>query len=253
MTNPMDMTGRRVLVVGASSGIGRAAAILLSQLGARVILVARHADKLDLVLRELEGEGHQAEVFDVSRYDAIPEWLRGVSGKAGPLDGAVNCAGKFTMSPLKVIDAKQAEALWKVNVFSHLWLAKGFRQRGVVAAAGGSIVLISSVVGLIGQAGLSMYSASKGAIVSMTRSLAMELAREKIRVNCVAPSNLKTAMTDVSGPMPTPEEYMDIEKEHPLGFGEPGDVANAIVYLLSPAAKWITGTTLVLDGGYTAH
>ena len=252
MINPLDMTGRKVLVVGASSGIGRATSILLSQLGARVILVARNRDRLEAVQHELMGAGHVADVFDVSNYANIPGWMLGLARTHGPFDGVLNCTGKYLLNPLKVLDAAQVETLWRVNVFAGLWLAKGFRQRSV-NNSGGSLVLISSVVGLIGQAGLSAYSASKGAVVSMTRSLAMELAREQIRVNCIAPSNLKTAMTDVTGPAPSAEDLAGIEKDHPLGFGEPGDVANAAAYLLSNAAKWITGTTLVIDGGYTAH
>jgi NAD(P)-dependent dehydrogenase (short-subunit alcohol dehydrogenase family) len=153
---------------------------------------------------------------------------------------------------VNVLDAAHVEALWRVNVFASLWLAKGFRQRGV-SNSGGAIVLVSCAVGLIGQSGLCAYSASKGAIISLTRSLAMELVREKIRVNCVVPGNLKTLMTDVTGPVPIAEDFAAVETNHPLGFGEPIDVAHAVAYLMSPAAKWITGTTLVVDGGYTAH
>jgi NAD(P)-dependent dehydrogenase (short-subunit alcohol dehydrogenase family) len=158
----------------------------------------------------------------------------------------------YALAPLRVIESSQVETLWRLNVFSHLWLAKGYRQNRV-NNAGGSIVLISSAVGLIGQAGLAAYSASKGAVISLMRSIAIEVARENIRVNCIAPGNLKTTMTDTIGAPHSHELLAAIEKEHPLGFGDPDDVAYAAAYLLSPAAKWITGTTLVVDGGYTAH
>ena len=253
MNNQPGTNSDTCLVVGASSGIGKQISLFLGQKGRRVIMVARNQEKLFAAFNEMRGDGHGMEVFDVSFYESIPEWLKKLSSKYGPFSGLVNCTGKFVLSPLKVIDAKQAESVWRVNVFSNLWLAKGFRQRGVVSPGGGSIVFVSSVVGLIGQAGLSVYSASKGAVLSMSRSLAVELAKEKIRVNCIAPSNLKTAMTDVTGPTPSPEEYAAIEKEHPLGFGEPRDVAEAALYLLSPASRWVTGTTLVVDGGYSAH
>lgn len=252
MINPLDMTGRSILVVGASSGIGLAASILLSQLGARVTLVARKRDRLEAARMKLEGKGHLVDVFDVTNYECIPNWMKALAKNFGPFDGLLNCAGKYLFHPVRVLDSVHLEALWPVNVFSCLWLAKGFRQRGV-NNSGGAIVFVSSSVGLVGQPCLSGYSASKGAIVSMTRSLAIELARERIRVNCVAPGSLKTAMTDVIGPAPTPEDLVQVENDHPLGFGEPIDVANAAVYLLSPTSKWITGTTLVVDGGYTAH
>ena len=246
------MTGHTILVAGASSGIGRATSILLSRFGARVILVARSRERLEGTVKELEGPNHVVEVFDLTDYESIPAWLLGLTRTHGPLDGLLNCAAKYSLSPLKMMDSNVVEELWRVNVFANLWLAKGVSQRGV-SKGGGSIVLVSSVVGMIGQAGLSAYSASKGAVISLTRSLAIELAREKIRVNCIVPSNLKTAMTDVTGPGPSAEDLALVEKEHPLGFGEPADIAYAAAYLLSPAAKWITGTTLVVDGGYTAH
>jgi NAD(P)-dependent dehydrogenase (short-subunit alcohol dehydrogenase family) len=253
MHNHHGINGGTFLVVGASSGIGKQISLLLAEAGCRVIMVARNQDKLLAAYQEMLGDENGMEVFDISSYESIPHWIKKLSEKYGAFDGMVNCAGKFVLSPLKVIDPKQAEALWRVNVFSNLWLAKGFRQRGVVGPSGGSIVFVSSVVGLIGQAGLSIYSASKGAILSMSRSLALELAKERIRVNCIAPSNLKTAMTDVVGPIPSPEEYAVIEREHPLGFGEPRDVAEAALYLLSPASRWVSGSTLVVDGGFSAH
>ena len=250
--NPFDLSGRRVMVTGGSSGIGQAVAVILSRLGATVILVARKADRLQKTVTLLEGKGHTVAAYDLSDYQGIPAWLRTVTGTSGPLDGLVHCAGVYALAPLKVLESSQVETLWCLNVYSHLWLVKGFRQNRV-NNDGGSAVLISSAVGIIGQAGLSAYSASKGAIISLMRASAMELAREKIRVNCIAPGNLKTAMIDTIGAPHNPELLATVEKEHPLGFGEPADVAYAAAYLLSPAAKWITGTTLVVDGGYTAH
>lgn len=250
--NPLDFSGKTILLIGASSGIGRTTSILLSRLGARVILVARNRERLESAQKELTGNGHMIDVFDVNNYEGIPGWILKLSRLHGAFDGVFNCAGRYLVSPLRVLEEEQTEALWRVNVFSNLWLAKGFRQRGV-NNAGGSLVLVSSAGGLVGQPVISAYSASKGAIISLTRSLAMELAREKIRVNCLAPGITKTNMAPESGPNLSNENLAAIEKEHPLGFGEPIDVAHAAVYLLSPAAKWITGTTLVVDGGYTAH
>ena len=252
MINPFDMSGRTILVTGASSGIGRATALLLSQLGARVILVARNQTKLEETMALLEGQGHVIENRDLGNYADLATWMRGLASAHGLMDGIVHSAGIEVVAPLKIMDPAQVEQEWRINVMAELWLTKGFRQRGV-NRSGGSIVLISSVAGLIGQTALSAYSASKGAVIAMTRSLAMELARENIRVNGIAPGNLKHEMVHVLGVRLAPENWDEVEKDHPLGFGEPMDIANAAAFLLAPAARWITGTTLVVDGGYTAH
>lgn len=251
MLNPLDMTGRTILVTGASSGIGRETAILLSRLGARVILVARSREKLDQTLTQLEGTGHVAEPFDLSQYEGIPQWMKGVATKHALLDGLVHSAGIQITVPLKALDAKQVEDLWRLNVSASLWLAKGYRQRGV--NRGGSIVYLSSAAGRAGIAALSAYSASKGAVIALTRSLAMELCREGIRVNCIAPALVKTEMYDDFVKGLTPEFLQALERDHPLGFGTPTDIANAIAFLLAPTGRWITGTVMVVDGGRTAH
>ena len=252
MLSPLDMTGRTILVTGASSGIGRATAILLSQLGARVVLVARNPETLARTLLQLEGVGHAVEPFDLSQYEGIPPWMRGVAGKHGLLDGLVHSAGIQMTAPLKALDAAQVENLWRINVLASLWLAKGYRQRGV-NTGGGAIVYLSAAAGLVGSPAISAYSASKGAVIALTRSLAMELAREQIRVNCIAPGLVKSELFEEIARQITPEDLAAKERDQVLGLGSPADVAYAAVFLLSQASRWITGTTLVADGGGTAH
>jgi 3-oxoacyl-[acyl-carrier protein] reductase len=250
--NPFDMSERTILVTGASSGIGRETSLLLSKLNARVILVARNQSKIQETLDCMENSGHVAAPFDLSNYERIPQWLRGITDLHGQIDGLVHSAGVQITAPLNTIEASIVEDLWKINVSASLWLAKGFRQRKV-NNSGGSLVFLSSAAALKGGAALSAYSASKGAIIALTRALAVELSRDKIRVNSIAPGLVKTEMYN-SFAMQVPAEHLaKMESEYLLGFGEAIDPAMAAVFLLSSASRWITGTTLVVDGGLTAQ
>jgi NAD(P)-dependent dehydrogenase (short-subunit alcohol dehydrogenase family) len=246
------LTGQTILVTGASSGIGRETARLISQLGARVVLVARNEERLAETLRSLDGDGHMVEPFDISSADEIPRWLKRISTSSGPLHGLVHSAGIHKLRPLRVLAAKTVEDVMRVNVGAAIGLAKGFCQKSV-CASGGSIVFLSSVAGLAGQAGVAAYAASKGAIVALTRALAVELAGDRIRVNCVAPGVVATEMGQGLLEMLTPEQRAALEAMHLLGLGSARDVSYAIAFLLAETARWITGTVLVADGGYTAH
>jgi NAD(P)-dependent dehydrogenase (short-subunit alcohol dehydrogenase family) len=252
MMNPMDLTGQTILVTGASSGIGRETARLISRLGARVALVGRNEERLAETLRLLEGDGHSAEPFDLFSTDEIPRWLKSISARSGPLHGMVHSAGIHKLRPLRVLNAQIVEDIMRINVAAAISLAKGFCQKGVFVP-GGSIVFLSSVTALTGQAGLAAYAASKGAIVALTRALAVELAGEHIRVNCVAPGVVMTEMGQGLLRMLTSEQGAALEAKHLLGLGSACDVAYAIAFLLAETARWITGTALVVDGGYSAH
>ncbi len=252
MINPMDMTGRVTVVTGASSGIGRAASLLLSQLGARVVLVGRNQDRLSQTLAMLEGSQHSIEVFDLTSTDDIPAWMKLVAQRNGLISGVVHCAGEQLIFPVRMLKSQQVEELLRINVVSAIMLAKSFRQHGV-NDSGGAIVFVSSVMGEVGAPGRSAYCASKGALHSLTKSLAMELAKERIRVNCVAPGTVKTEMLDEAQNLLTDAQIAEIESMQPLGFGTPRDIAHALVFLLAETGRWITGSVLIVDGGYTAH
>src|ERR1035437_5420174 len=191
MINPLDLTGQTILVTGASSGIGRETARLISQLGARVVLVGRNEERLAETLRSLDGGGHRVEPLDLTLVDEIPRWLKNISASSGPLHGLVHSAGIHKLRPLRVLSAKTVEDIMRINVGAAIGLAKGFCQGGV-CAPGGNIVFLSSSAGLTGQAGVAGYAASTGSVISLTRALAVALAGQHIRVNCVAPGVLTT-------------------------------------------------------------
>ncbi|AMV18183.1 SDR family NAD(P)-dependent oxidoreductase [Planctomyces sp. SH-PL14] len=252
MTNPMGMAGRTVLVTGASSGIGRAAAILLSRVGGRVVLVGRDRTRLDETLSAMEGTGHLVFETDLRQADSIPAWMHTVVAESGPLDGLVHSAGNQITVPIRVMDSRLFDKHMDINVHAAGMLIRGFQQAGCFNPAGSSVVLLASTAALAGVPGNSVYAASKGAVISLARALAMELVPKKIRVNCVAPALVRTEMFERYRQSVSEEQRQRYEAVHPLGLGEPEDVANAIVFLLAGTGRWITGTTLVVDGGLTA-
>ena len=253
INNPMDLTGRRFLVTGAASGIGQATAVLLSRLGASVVCVDMNETGLHQTAALLNGEGHRLETRDLRDIDGIGQWLPQIAETFGQLHGFVHAAGLPARLPLRAL----SPALWRdvflVNTEAALALSKAFCGRRVYAGDHGTIVFISSVMAQVGAAAAAAYSLSKAALDGMARSLAVELAGRKIRVNCVAPSFVRTPMFEKMEKLWDAEQISQVESLHPLGVGEPDDVANAVAFLLGDAARWITGTVLVVDGGYLAQ
>ena len=251
MMNPMDLKNKCCLVTGASSGLGREISILISKLGGKLVLVGRNEEQLNHTKNLLEGNGHFVEPFDLNEVDEIPKLIKHVVKKTGPLKGLVHSAGVTSTLALNFMNQKRIHQIMNINFNAAVGLAKAFRQKRV-AEDNGSIVFISSVTGLIGVPGLSVYSASKGALISLCRALAVEFAASGVRVNCIAPGHIMTEMgQDAARALPS-KQLEALKNSHPLGFGSPDDVANAVAFLLADTGKWITGTTLVVDGGATA-
>lgn len=253
MHNPMDLTGRTVLVTGASSGIGRETAILLSSLNARVVLAGRDHTRLEETLKAMGGLDHRVKAFDLSSTGEIAGAMKAIVMETGPLSGIVHAAGLHLAKPVRLLQAEEIDRIMKVNVQSALLLIRAFCQKGCFEASGASIVLLSSVAAVAGQPALSAYGATKAALMGIVKSVAMELARSRIRVNCIAPGMVRSEMTEHLLSMLLPEQVSAIEQMHPLGFGTTRDVAHAAAFLLADTGRWITGSTLLVDGGYTAH
>jgi 3-oxoacyl-[acyl-carrier protein] reductase len=252
LINPMDLTGKTILVTGASSGIGRETAIVLSKLGARVLLVARNEERLLQTKETLAGTDHFAESFDLTILDGIPDWLSQLVQRVGKLDGLVHSAGIHVTQPARFLRDKDIRSIMEINVYAAMILAGAFQSKRV-SQPNSSIVFLSSVMGVVGQPGVSAYAATKGAIIALTKSLALEIARNRIRVNCVVPAQVQTEMALSLESSLTETQIKRIEEMHPLGLGQPRDVALSIAFLLSDASSWITGSALTVDGGYTAH
>jgi len=247
--NPLDFSGNTFLVTGASSGIGREACLYLARLGARVGLIARDKRRLDETLAGMEGDGHLTYSMDLAMVGDIPERIRKIAADLGPISGLVHCAALNDAQPLRSWKPELHEKLMQINVTAALALAKGFRH-SKVRAPNASIVLMSSVSGIIGTPSIVDYSASKGAIIGITRTLAVELARDDIRVNAIAAGLVNSGMGTRMSHF-TKEQLAEIEKAYPLGIGEGIDVANSIIFLLSPMSRWITGSVLMVDGGHS--
>jgi len=240
-------------VTGASSGIGRATALLFSRLGAKTVLADVDAAGLDETACMLCGDGHNVQVRDLTDLEGTAGWLKALTAESGLLHGFVHAAGIPAVVPLKALSVEYWRKVFLINTEAALALAKAFQARKVYAGENGSIVFISSVMAQVGSSAAVAYSMSKAALNGMARSLAIEFAAHNIRVNCVAPAFVRTPMFERTEKLWDNEQRARVEALHPLGIGRPEDVANAAAFLAADTARWITGTVLVVDGGYTAQ
>lgn len=249
MVNLMDLTDKRIIVTGASSGIGRATSILLSKLGATLIMIARSEEKLKETLANLDGKDHKYYCYDLKDLEGIESLIKMIVSENGAVDGFVHSAGIGNTRPFKMMKPEFLREVMEINFNSFVEIARCITKKNYFNE-NTSIVGISSIASVQGNQSKTAYCASKAAMDAAIRCMAKELAPKKIRVNSVMPGLIKTdiyeAFLDRSVDS---QDAKNVMARQYLGLGEPIDVANMIAYLLSDAAKFITGTSIPIDGG----
>lgn len=243
MYNPFSLSGKTILVTGASSGIGQATAIECSRLGARCVITGRNPERLQQTCDALEGDGHIQTIADLSTQDGIDTLADAIPN----IDGLVNNAGIGLNKPIAYIKQEDLEKIFQVNTYAPILLTKALLRKKKINK-NGSIVFTSSVSAFGSNFGRAVYGASKSAIMAYMHYCARELAGKPIRANAVHP-----AMTDTpliySGTLTEEDRQRDM-LQYPLKrYAKPEEIAYAIIYLLSDASSWTTGTSLIVDGG----
>jgi NAD(P)-dependent dehydrogenase (short-subunit alcohol dehydrogenase family) len=243
----MSLKGKHIVVTGASAGIGREVAIEASQSGAMVTISGRNSDELQKTFSQLKGEGHCQIIADLTRQEDIKK----LCTELKPMDGLVHCAGIVKPVPVKFINEQQLDEVFSIN-FKSVVLVNAQLLQSKKINNEASVVLLSSISTLHPYFGGAIYIASKAALEGYGKTLALELASKKIRVNILQPAMVKTAIYESTIKAAfSDEEMKKYENQYPLGVGEVQDVANAVCYLLSQRSRWITGTCIAMDGGLT--
>lgn len=235
-----EINGKKILVTGASSGIGRAIAIELSKQGAVLTITGRNELRLKETLLHL-GQSAKSIVCDLTEEQQIKDLISNLD----MLDGVVFVAGVVEYLPVKFINAEKIDNVFKVNFDAQVLLTQNLLKLKKINN-GASLVYISSIASKIGVTGTSMYSSSKAALNAYVKVLANELASRNIRANTICPGLIETPMMQQAK-----DVNQDLAKDYPLGLGQTGFIIGPCVFLLSESSKWITGTDLILDGGLT--
>ncbi|KAG4069191.1 hypothetical protein HA402_012044 [Bradysia odoriphaga] len=236
------------MITGASSGIGRYIAVSVAKLGAKVILIGRNKERLQQTMDQLPNDGHSFYAVDLTDL----EKLQDVISEIGSINGLVNSAGILALSPLKILTPRQMDQITQINYNAPVHLTRMLINSKKIES-NASVVFITSVNGVFTAVkGFGAYAGAKAALNSICKVFALEYASRRIRFNTIAPGMIKTEMYAEMVKTVSEENVALDKQKYPLGdYGDPEDVSNAAVYLLSDASKWVTGTSLIVDGGLT--
>lgn len=245
MTNtPFHITNKVILVTGATSGIGSQVVKSILQMGGKVVVSARNIEKLEAIKSELGEDIIQSIPCDLTKEEEI-EFL---ANEIKAIDGVVHCAGLVTPYPIRYLSFEKLNETMHLNFYSSVVLI-GFLDRKKKLQKGASIVFISSISSQFPHKGGSAYGASKAALETFSKVVALEYANKGIRSNCISPGMVNTPLYEKASEDASHEIMQAHIDKYPLGIGQPEDVANAAIYLLSDASRWVTGTNIILDGG----
>lgn len=250
MINPMDLSGKKILITGASSGIGKQIAKTSANLGAEVILVARNEQKIMTVAHEIGSNVLDFYCDDLSLTDRIEPLISKICAEHGRLDGLVHAAGVASNRAIATFTYERVHEIMSINFYAFFELVRVITKKGRFNEEL-SIVGVSSIASIKGNSAQTAYAASKAAMDGAMRCFAKELHTKKIRVNTVLPSMINTEMYEAYARKSGVGDYQILDRQY-LGIGETEDVANAVSFLLSGASRFITGTQLIVDGGYTS-
>lgn len=245
MNSAFSLHNKTILITGASSGLGRSTAIECSRIGASLILIGRNEQRLSETKEKCKEGSCVLEILDLNNEEKVNSFVENTR----KIDGLVNSAGIVNTQPFRFLKDESLKNIFNTNFFAPVALIQKLLKRKKIKN-GSSIVFFSSISGPeVTYLGSSAYSASKASITGIAKTMALELASKKIRVNCLLPGMIRTDL--LSNIDATSEDLEKDEAKYPLGYGAPIDVANASIFLLSDASKWITGSNLKLDGGLT--
>jgi len=246
MNNPFNIRNKRYLVTGAASGIGRKCTELLLEMKNMVIAVDVNKEGLDSLEQKYSGNLLKPIVADISRKEDRNEIINATNKK---IDGLVNCAGIIILTPMRFVTEKTIKKIDENNYEGPVLLTSGMIKKKKIEQ-GSSIIFVSSIMSILSTQLNGVYTGTKSALAGITKTFALELAPQNIRVNAISPAFVETPMLEFISQFVNLEEK---RKDHPLGFGSAIDIVYSIIFLLSDASRWITGTNLIIDGGYSAQ
>lgn len=249
VTKYPSLENKSYLITGVTSGIGKEICTSLLKQGAKVIGLGRDSSKIKTILNN---NLFTFKSFDLTSISKIESLFESIFLSTNKLDGLVHCAGKEETIPLNIYKPEKIKSIFEINVFSGIELLRVFSKKKY-SNENSSIVFFSSVMGELGQSGKIGYCASKAAILGVVNSSSLELAKRKIRVNAISPGIVKTPMTQKLFNNLNENNIKEIEKMHPLGFGNVNDIYPTVLFLLSNQSNWITGQNIKIDGGYSTQ